>query len=177
MLDLYKYTEKEKDALTKSMTILVDTREQENSHILKYFDQRDIPYKTMKLDYGDYSFMIPKNDELGIPRDLYFDKHITLERKGSLEELSGNLTKDRDRLKKEFTLAPKNKVMVIENGTYKNMVDGNYDTKYNSKSYWASFHSFWHEYGLPIVFMPDRTYTGLFIRGFFSYYFKKIILR
>lgn len=177
MIDLYKYTEKEKDALAKSMTILIDTREQENSHILKYFDQRNIPYKTMKLDYGDYSFMIPKNDELGISRDLYFDKHITLERKGSLEELSGNLTKDRDRLKKEFTLAPKNKVMVIENGTYKNMVDGNYDTKYNSKSYWASFHSFWHEYDLPIVFMPDKTYTGLFIRGFFSYYFKKIILR
>lgn len=177
MINSYRYTDKEKDSLVKSMVILVDTREQKNEHILKYFEQRNIQYKIMKLDYGDYSFMIPFNEELCIPRDLYFDNSIVIERKGNLEELSKNFTKDRDRLKKEFALSPKNKILLIENGSYKDLVDGNYDTKYNSKSYWASFHSFWHEYELPIVFMPEQNYTGLFIRGYFTYYLKKIILK
>ena len=62
------------------------------------------------LSYGDYSFYIPKNDSLSIPRDRYFDKKIIDERKGLLEELSGNLTKERDRLEKELSLAPREAV-------------------------------------------------------------------
>ena len=67
-------------------------------HITSYFDKAKIPYKKKALQYGDYSFLIPKNEDLSIPRDLVFHNEIVIERKGSLEELSGNLTKERDRL-------------------------------------------------------------------------------
>lgn len=175
MLDLYRYTDKQMKEIIDSMIILVDTREHENknNHILRYFDSKKIKYKKKKLDYGDYSFMIPANDELNIPRDLVFSNKVMVERKASLEEISGNLTKERDRLEKELTLAPENKVLIIEAGSYKDMVNGNYNTKYSSKSFWASYHTFWHRYNVPIIFMPDRNYTGLFIRGYFTYYLKE----
>ena len=175
MIEKFKYTDKEKDAILSSMVIMVDTREKKADHILKYFDKTHIEYKKKTLNYGDYSFYIPKNEKLSIPRDLYFDKQIIVERKGSLEELSGNLTQGRDRLEKELSLAPSKKVIIIENATYADMVNGNYNTKYNNKSYWASIHTLWHKYDVPIVFMPDNAYTGFFIRGYFEYYLKNIL--
>lgn len=174
MIDLYHYTDKQQEEIVKSLTVLVDTREHEgkNDHILNYFDKASVPYKKRKLEYGDYSFMIPANEELAIPMDLDFSGKIIVERKASLEEISGNLTKDRDRFEKELALAPQTKVVIIENGTYADLVSGNYNTKYNNKSFWASYHSLWHKYNVPIIFMPDNSFSGFFIRGFFTYYLK-----
>lgn len=69
-------------------------------------------------------------------------------------------------------LAADVKVIMIENGTYADLVNGNYGTKYNNKSFWASYHSLWHKYNVPIIFMPDKSFSGFFIRGFFTYYLK-----
>lgn len=175
MIDKFKYTDKEKDELVQSMTILIDTREQSNAHLTDYWDRKSVQYKKKALAYGDYSFMIPKNEKLDIPRDLFFDKDIIVERKGSLEEISGNLTKERDRLEKELSLAPMSKVILIENGSYADVVTGNYQTQYNKKSFWASLHSFWHKYNVPIFFMPDKQYSGVFIKGYFEYYLKNYL--
>lgn len=158
--------------LIESVVILVDTREKVNSHLIDYFNKQKIKYKTKALDYGDYSFMIPKDETLSIPRDLYFDKKIVVERKANLEEISGNFTKERDRFEKELTLAPKEKVLLIENANYSDIVLGNYNTQYNKKSFWASIHSFWHKYETPIMFMPDNKFSGIFIWGYFQYYIK-----
>ena len=62
------------EELISSMVILVDTREKVNTHITDYFDKKNIKYKKKALDYGDYSFMLPANESLGIPRDLYFHR-------------------------------------------------------------------------------------------------------
>ena len=175
MLENYRYTQKEQDELLKSITIVCDTREQKNDHITSYFDSKKIPWITKKLSVGDYSFFLPKNEDLGIIRDLWFDKDCIIERKNSLEEISSCMTESRDRLKKEFALAPDHKVMVIENASYVDMVSGNYDTKYDPKSFWASYHSFWHEFNLPIMFIPDKKFTGMFIRGYFYYYLRELL--
>lgn len=172
MLNNFKYTDMEMEELVSSLTVLVDTREKRNEHILDYFDRKKILYKKKALDYGDYSFMLPANKKLSIPRDLYFNNQIVVERKASLEEISGNLTKERDRFEKELCLAPKTKVLLIENANYSDIATGNYNTQYNKKSFWASIHSFWFKYNIPVMFMPDNQYSGLFIRGFFEYYLK-----
>lgn len=177
MLELFHYTKTEQEKLLKSMTILVDTREHtgKNDHILNYFDSKGVAWKKHKLDYGDYSFMVPVNEELKIPKDLYFDKEICVERKKDLDEITGNLIKDRERLKREFTLAPQTKVLLIENATFADMVNGKYLAHYDPKAFYASLFSFWHEYNLPVIFMPDADYTGMFIRGYFQYYLRSII--
>ena len=175
ILDKYKFTDKEMEELISSMTILVDTREQKNNHITDYFDRKKINYKRKALNYGDYSFMIPANEKLSIPRDLVFTNKVVVERKANLEEISNNLTKERDRFEKELCLAPKTKVLLLENANYSDIATGNYNTQYNKKSFWASIHSFWFKYNIPIFFMPDNKWSGLFIRGYFEYYLKNYL--
>lgn len=175
MLDKFKYTDKETDALIGSMVMLVDTRERECDHILSAWDKAHVQHKKKALERGDYSFMIPANEDLNIPRDLYFDKEIIVERKGSLEEISGNLTKERDRLEKELALAPPTKVLLIENAAYADICNGNYRTEYNKKAFLASLHAFWMRYQIPVFFMPDNRYSGVFIYNFFKSYFKEYL--
>ena len=74
------------------MVILIDTREKVNDHILNYFNKKNIAYRQQALEFGDYSFMLPKVDGL-LCNELYFHKEIVIERKNSLEELSGNREK------------------------------------------------------------------------------------
>lgn len=177
MLDKYKYTDKELKTLIDSMVVLVDSREKEgrNNHILNWFDKKGIKYKKKALDYGDYSFYIPANEEFGIPKDLWFDHEVIIERKADLEEISNNLSTDRSRLEKELSLAPKNKVLLIENANFSDIIDGNYDTKYNKKAFIGSLLSFWHRYDCPVFFMPDKEYTAIFIRLYFEYYIKNYL--
>ncbi|MFQ6341300.1 nuclease, partial [Bacillus sp. AF62] len=66
----YRYTDTEIHNILKTLTIVIDTRENVNGHILDYLQQKDIPIKNQKLDTGDYGCMIPKNEELGIPRAI-----------------------------------------------------------------------------------------------------------
>jgi ERCC4-type nuclease len=72
----YHYTDKELKALLSSMTVIIDTREQQNSHIVDYLDKHKVAHISKKLDYGDYSCMIPFNQELGIMRDTYFTEGV-----------------------------------------------------------------------------------------------------
>lgn len=177
MLDCYKYTDKEKQEIINSMVVLVDTREKNNQTLLDIWDKKGLKYKKKKLDYGDYSVMIPKNDKLNIPRDIYFDQKIIVERKGSLSEISGNLTNGRDRLEKELALSPLHKAMLIENGSFEDIANGNYDTQYNKKSFLASLFTFQFRYDMPIVYVSEQKYTALYIRMYFEYYLKTLILR
>lgn len=177
MFGRYKYTKTEMDKLLKSITVLIDTRERENKHdhILQFFEAKNIPWKQMKLDQGDYSFYVPKDEDLGIIRDTYFDKEIIIERKKDLSEISGNLTAERTRIKTEFALAPQRKVLLIESGSYKDIALGNYKTQYDKNSFLASIHSIWHEFNIPVMFMPDKNYTGLFIINYFRYYLRDLV--
>lgn len=156
------------------MVILIDTREKVNDHITETFDKYGIAYKKKALDYGDYSFMIPADKDLSIPRDLLFTHKVVVERKASLEEISGNLTKDRARFEKELALAPKDKVLLIENARYEDVVDGRYKTDYNKKSFLGTLHSFWFKYNIPIFFL-DNKYSALFIKKYFEYWFKNYL--
>lgn len=113
---------------------------------------------------------------MGIMRDKYFYEEIFIEKKNSAEELSGNLTQTRTRFEEEFAKSSaKKKYLLIENCNYQDIVDGNYNTQYNSKSYLGSIHSFNHKYNLEIVFMPNPEYTPIFIFGVFNYYLRNLL--
>lgn len=172
----YKYTETEQKNLLSSVSILVDTREKKNDHIIDYFDKCNIKWKSKALEQGDYTFFVPQNDELTIPRDIYFNDEIIIERKGSLDELAGNLTTNRDRFEKELSLAKaKTRYLMIENASYEDVLSGNYKSDYSSKSFVGSLHSFNHKYNLQVVFMPNKLASGAFIYATMYYYFRNLI--
>ena len=175
ILENYHYTQTEEKELLKNIVVVCDTREQKNSHITDYFNSKSIPWVSTKLNYGDYSYCLRKNESLGIPRDLWFDREICIERKANLDEFAGNVTKERDRIKKELTLAPVNKLILIENASYEDMILGNYRSQYAAKSYYGTVHSFWHEFNVPFIFMKDPKYSGYFIYGHFCYHLRNMI--
>lgn len=175
ILSLYKYTDKEIGQIVKSMVILTDTREKCNAHIIDWLDKKKVPHKSKALSNGDYSFYIPSNPELNIDRDLYFDREIMIERKGSLEELSGNFSQQRARFEEEMATHAGLKYLLVENADYQSVVDGKYNTNFSSKAYLASLHTFNQRYGIQIMFMPDPAYSGWFMYGVFTYYLKNML--
>lgn len=174
MLDKYKYTDTELKKLLKSIVILVDTREQKNNHILKWFDDNDISYEKKSLQYGDYSFYLPKNEVLSIPRDLYFTDQISIERKANIDELIGNFATDRNRIEDELLRHKGEMILVIEEGSYNDIRNGKYTSKYNSKSAIGTLHTFWQRYNIPFVFI-NKEDTGYFIYCSFYYFLREIL--
>lgn len=176
LLQDYKFTDDEKKSLVKQMVILVDSREKKNEHILSYFDTHHIKYKKQALSSGDYSFYLEANEELSIPRDIYFDNKIFIERKANLDELANNFSKGRARFEEEFSISPaETKYLLIENANYDDVLTHNYESEFLPKSYLGSLHTFNHRYNLQIMFMPDRDYSPIYILGVFKYYLKHLV--
>ncbi len=174
ILKNYKYTSDEIKRLVKSMIILVDTREQKNDHIITQLKNKAINYDNFKLDFGDYSFMLPANDSLGITRDIYFNKEIVIERKNSLEELSGNLSKDRNRFENELLRKQGKFILLIENGSIDDIINGKYKTQMNNNAFLASLLTFQHRYNISIAYI-NKANTYKYICNMFAYYLKEWI--
>ena len=83
----------EKKRFCKSLTIITDTREQKNSHIISALDDMGIRYEARKSHFGDYSFICENND---------FTLSCIIERKANINELWTNCTTDRERFEKEI---------------------------------------------------------------------------
>ncbi len=176
MVDFYRYTDKELRALLKSINIIVDSREQDNSHIIQWLIEKKIPYTTQKIESGDYSFYLPANPDLGIVRDLYFTDKISIERKGSLVELSGNFTNDRLRIESEFIRHKGKMILLIEDAEYTDILKHNYRTEYKPESFLATLHSFSERYDIPFTFMKDKKCSGQFIYFTFYYFLRNFLL-
>ncbi len=86
----------EKKRFLRDVVVFCDTREQENTHILLAFESLGVKYERRKMDFGDYSFQVQGRD---------FSLLCVIERKANIEEFYGNITKDRDRIEKEFRAA------------------------------------------------------------------------
>lgn len=176
MLNRRRYTDSEIHILLKSMVILIDSREKSNVHITDYYDKKKIPYIKEALPSGDYSFMLTANPELGINDDMNFVNDIIIERKNSAEELSGCFAQTRERFNNEFYRSyAKRRYLLIENADYSTIVNGDYDTKYNSKSFLGSLHSFNIKHNLQVMFMPDRNYSAIYILAVFQYYLRYLL--
>lgn len=172
----YRYTENEAKEILKNMVILCDTREQKNEHIIKALEKIKAPYKSYKLDTGDYSAMLPANPGMGIFRPLYFDRSIVVERKGSLNELSGNFTKGRERLRDEFSRARGIQLhLLIEGASYGDILAHKYDTQLGEKAFFASLVSFQQRYHLNVSFI-EKENAGAFIYLLLYYHVRDYLI-
>lgn len=173
----FKYTDTELKKVLKSITILVDTREHENknNHILDWFDENEIKHEKCKLPYGDYSFKLCQNEEFSIARDTFFMENICIERKANIDEIIGNFADNRDRIEDELLRHKGFMTLVIEDGNYSDIRNGNYRSKYNSKAAIATLHTFSQRYSVPFIFL-NKEDTGCFIYCTFYYYLRDLLI-
>lgn len=131
----YKYTDKEMKKILDSMVVIIDSREQNNQHIIDYLNKHNKPYKVVKNDFGDYTAMIPGGTLTGFTQDIYFDRDIAIERKNSIDEIAGNLKDDAARLKKELAHMNKHEIkyffFVEDKNFHENLRQGNYRSQYD----------------------------------------------
>lgn len=171
----YRFTADQAKDLAKKMVILVDSREKQNSHILDYFKRQKFDCQETKLDYGDYSFMIP---ESAAGEDIFFHRDIVVERKASLEELSGNLAQARERFEKEFLRAGndgcKIYLMVEDPRGYTGIIGHAYKTQLRPVSYMASLKAFEARFGANVQFISPE-YAGYYIISTFTYFCREAL--
>ncbi|MFG6366861.1 MAG: ERCC4 domain-containing protein [Lachnospiraceae bacterium] len=171
----YKFSVEEIKRLTRQMVILVDSREKKNSHILDYFRKQKIPFQLEKLEYGDYSFMIPAS---ATGEDIFFHRDCVIERKASLEELSGNLAQERERFEKEFLKAgndgAKMYLMIEASGGYSDIIGHKYRTEFTPAAYMASLKTFEHRFDANIQFISSE-YAGYYIVSTFQYFAREVL--
>jgi len=152
----------------ENITIIIDTRENVNQHITKYFDSKGIKYLYQKLDFGDYSAVLNLDG-----KDIEFFDKISVERKNSLEEISSNLSKERERFERELTRSIGSRfiLMIEESQGYEKIINHQYDTDLNEKSFLGTLFTFGHRYGIDVNFI-EKKYAGLFIYYQLFYYIR-----
>lgn len=144
--------------------MLVDSRERSNKNITDVWDKKGIDYyiPPKGLRTGDYSIAIQtENGEV-----IDFRDKVVIERKNSLEELSTNITKHRDRFIRELERAKENNtkfILLIEDKEwYENLVLGRYNTFTHNNSYLASLMAFKSRYNIEIIGI-DKRFVGSYI--------------
>lgn len=138
--------------ILKDMTIIVDSRERKNQHILDYFIAEKIPYRIEKLDVADYTCIFPNYPHLEL------DNKFVVEKKSSLSELAGNFTQNRARFVRQFErLLPHQKIhLVVETATWRKIFNGTYRSKFHPNSYKASLFTWNIRYNCPIWFCEKK---------------------
>lgn len=169
----------DKQKFLKSVTILCDTREQQNSHIITALDDMGVSHESRKLDFGDYSFKVEDKD---------FSLQCVVERKANVNELWGNISADRERFEKE--IATMHAVtgaanLIIENCPDRDfLIDFKVPQKlmqyqgrkvenigqliYSTLQSWGSS----NRYGLTVHYMRGNKGTASLLLSIFYYYYR-----
>ena len=170
----YKFTDKELNRVKKNLVVLIDTREQRNEHIINFFRKQNINYKVNKLDFGDYSCMLPKGTFEGQTKDIYFDRDIVIERKNGIDELAGNFKDDGTRIKTELAHINKYNIksyLFVEDPNFdKNIRTGNYRSEYKPQSLYARIKKSIEMRYNTLVRPIDKDYIGSEIFNTFEAY-------
>jgi ERCC4-type nuclease len=162
-----QYKEKDIKKIIDSICIIVDTKEKDK-YIVETFDKYNISYIHESLKSGDYSFKIPKIE--GLVDETDFRDEMAIERKNSLSEISQNLTKHKERFKREFERTEAKIIVMIED-SYKNCAYGNYKSNIDAKSLLGLLHSWEFKYDTNIVYI-DKEVAPLYIYNTFKYYLR-----
>lgn len=136
-----------------TLTLLVDTREQDTPRFRKRMSAVCLPYVRQKLDFGDYSARITMPN--GVQRD--FAQDFAIERKMSIDELAQNLTRGRARFEREFFRARKAGAkiyLLVEGADWDKIYTGRYRTKMHPNALSASMVTWLARYHCQIIMCP-----------------------
>lgn len=161
------YTDKNYKELLKNMVILVDTREQKNENVIKWFEDNKVRYEVKALKTGDYNMKIEACPELGFLADTYFTDELCIEKKNSVSELAGNIAnaeKDDNRLFKEFNrmIQIERNYMLIENNCVEDILEQKYRSNLNGTAFFRTLLTWQARNNMHIYFVRPET-TGRMI--------------
>jgi len=151
----------------KNMTVIVDTRENENHHILDYIRAKKIKYVIRKLEAGDYSLELPLNIE-GMPSVVSLEKRIVIERKHSIDEIATNLGKDSERFEREMIrlkAVGTKCVLLLENFSFDRLYGevGSYRSQMPSDQIALRLNQYIVRYDLHLYTLNDKNHAGRLI--------------
>lgn len=140
----------------ESLTLLLDTREQETASLKRRLKDIGLPHKREKLNFGDYSC------EVTLPNGAVgrFDRLFAIERKMNIDELAMCFTSQRKRFTAEFERAKQvgaKIYLLIEGATMEKIVNGQYRSKVSPNAFMASIFAFLVRYNCQILFCKPET--------------------
>lgn len=145
------YTAKEYKELLQSLVILHDTREQENAHIIDYFDKKGIKHKAKSLPFGDYCFEL---------EGYYYIDELFIERKSSLDELAASILSERFSREIRNAARVDRKYFLIEEEVWRGILEHRYRSSYSEKAFWNTLHTYMAKYGIIILPCADKREAG-----------------
>lgn len=171
--NVYNIPEIEK--ILDSMVITIDTREQETSLFKRRVSAFDYPYIKKKLDFGDYSAeCICPNGKI-----LSMSEIAAVERKMNLAELANCFCSERKRFQNEFKRAGNagcHMHLLIEDGSYEKMMNGQYRSQFNPNSFLASWLTWSVRYNIQLHFCKQET-TPKLIQNILRYELREYLLK
>lgn len=170
-----EYTHFEIDHMLDSMTVLVDTREQDTPALRARLEGLKRPFRRCKLEYGDYSCEITKPD--GTITSAA--NKIAIERKMNLDEVCMCFTSGRERFEREFKRAKQGGAKVyllIENASIDKALAGTYRSRMNPDALVASILAWCARYNLTPWFCQQKN-TGKLIARILRYEVKAMLDR
>lgn len=147
------------DAL-KSLSILIDRREQDTEKARKRYETFSVPYNRGTLDYGDYTYNAEIDGKPLFDGNERIYPYCAVERKMNLDELAGCFTRDRKRFQAEMERAKAHNariILLVENSTWENLINGRYRSRLNSVAFLASITAWMIRYDLQILFCKAET--------------------
>lgn len=157
-----KYHPAEIEHILKSLTILVDTREQDTPRARARYKQFGCEYERKALKFGDYSAQLTGLDG----ETINLENTVSVERKMNLDELCNCFCQGRERFRREFERARTAGAavyLVIENDNLDNAYNGAYRSRMNPNALTASFFSWCIEFNIIPVFISEKR-SGKVIR-------------
>lgn len=154
-------------AVLNSMSIIVDTREQDTDRARRRYRQMNRPIHRRTLNFGDYTYdaILPDGNTILPENGTICPKFCVIERKMDLDELAQCFTRSRKRFEAEFERAAAagcRVYLVIENGSWEAVMRGAYQTKMSPKAFMASLTAWMIRYNAQVVFCSDLS-SGILI--------------
>lgn len=140
----------------KTLTLIVDTREQDTARARRRFARIGLPYIRKALNFGDYSCFVTLPDGT----ELDFSGSVSIERKMDLDEIIGCFTRHRARFAREFERAKEHHAklyLLIENASWEKVLKANYRSKMNANALLASMIAWLARYNCQIIMCDELT--------------------
>lgn len=145
----------EMESALKTLTVLVDTREQDTPLFRKRMKRVGFPTKRQKLDFGDYSCSVMAD---GVECNL--SASFAIERKMSLDELAACYTTGRKRFEREFERARQagaKVYLLIEGASWEGAYGGKYRSRMHPRALIASMVAWLARYNCQLLMCKAET--------------------